>query len=338
MVSSHCCNCRVLCSAVGGVAMSNKILAVYNTCGISGQENTVFYIDAIKSVLEQKGFQEGDVRLVVSACMMSELCQMNLKNNFGDMISYNFIYESYPLTVTFNDTIDQCVKHFGAFDSYLYLDSGISLNGISDELPSLRTLEYAYAQHKSGPYAMTAICPTNDDGHEWWGTTYFETPDENYIFPIGKATNLHCQFYSEEMRQAYNGRLHADIYANDTSESISTFFSGALKRNLMMIAPAKLRVLHNQSMDGASIGWRGQNPDGTVKLFQTEKSMDERFQEGYEFGFGYEECKPRWLHDPNKFDENGHAKDDRLLDFMRRECFLKPDEFSYENIVRRFEP
>lgn len=221
----------------------------------------------------------------------------------------------------------------GAFDSYLYIDSGINFWDPSGHWDALKTM---YDIHKSGPYAMTAAMPSNDDGREWWGVEYEE--DKPYIFPVGKTTNLHCQLYSEEMRQAYNGRLHCDIFANDSSESLSSFLAGAMKKQMVMCPASKVHLLHNQSMDGASIGWRGQNPDGTVKLFKTDKDMDKRFHEGYEFGFGYEECKPRWLHDPDKFDANGFATDDRLLPFINQECFLKPDEFSYDSIVHRFEP
>ena len=47
--------------------MSNDILVVYNTCHTAGKDKTNYYIDAIRSILNQNNDQDIDYRVVVSA-------------------------------------------------------------------------------------------------------------------------------------------------------------------------------------------------------------------------------------------------------------------------------
>lgn len=312
--------------------MKKNLLAIYNICGIGGFQNSAYYQDAILSVLRQKGFEEDELKVVISSCCSGDLIVHQLNTAFGNSISYNWIGESIPLTASFNHTVKKYVEHFGEFDGYLYLDSGINLH---DPLLRFDSLKILWDAHLKGNYAMTAAMPTNDDGHQWWGIQYPESGI--YEYKAAQTTNLHCQIYSEEFRKAYDGKLHCDIFANDTSESVSYYLCAAIRRKFAMCLD--LRVFHNTSMDGASIGWRG--GDGPRKrLFVTEKTMDTRYEEGYHFGFGYEECNDNanWLHDPDKFDAEGYAKDERLHEFLRRELFLSKQEFNYDEIAHEFVP
>lgn len=306
-----------------------RLLVIYNICGISGFQNHAYYENAIKSVLEQKGFAEGELKLVVSSCQSTDWTVHHLTTTFGNQISYNWITDSVPLTVSFNHTVREAVKRFGEFDGYLYLDSGINFWNPTREFNSLRLL---WDTHLSTELvAITAAFPSNDDGRQWWGITYPEVPGE-YVFQIGQTTNLHCQIYSEEFRKAYNGRLHCDIFANDTSESVTSYLCAGIERKFQL--STRLQVFHNCHLDGASIGWRG--GDGPRKrLFITEKTMDERYQEGYHVGFGYEECNgnQNWIHDPSLYPLK---EPEKLREFCARELFLTKEQFDYDTIAHHF--
>lgn len=309
-----------------------KLLVVYNICGISGFQNVAYYEDAIKSVLRQKGFEEGELKLVVSSCCSLDHCMQNLTQVLGSLISYNWIGDSVPLTVSFNHTVMKSVEHFGAFDGYLYLDSGINFWDPSKRYDSLRKL---WDIHLGNPdAAITAAMPSNDDGSSWWGIEYPESGE--YTYKIGQTTNLHCQIYSEQMRKAYNGKLHCDIFANDTSESVTSYLTAAIGKKFVMTN--QIQVFHNCHLDGASIGWRG--GEGVRKrLFVTEKSMDERYAEGHQYGFGYEECNgnENWLHDPSLFTADGKAlREAELLEFLKTNLFLTKEEFDYGAIAHHF--
>src|SRR5882672_4756323 len=175
----------------------SKLCAVYNVCGIGGRDTQVltYYIDCIRSLLSQDifGGPGDDYKIAISGCMSSDPVQQTLQLlTFGEHLSYNWIEEPLPLSVTFNDTVDHMVKHFGPFDGYLYVDSGISFWDPSGRYDALKNL---WDVHQNGPYAITAAMPSNDDGSSWWGIQY--RPDEDYVFPVGKATNMHCQIFSE---------------------------------------------------------------------------------------------------------------------------------------------
>lgn len=315
------------------------LLLIYNICGISGYQNAFYYVDAIKSLLRQQ--LHVPFKIAISSCLSTARTEQILKENLGDAVIYNWIEESLPLPHTFNHTVQKCVEHFSdVFSNFGYFDSGVNLHDPSNQYDALSNFYKEHTQNKN--IAISAAMPSNDDGRQWWDIQYPWEDDPhyngNYIFPVGKTTNLHCQLYTNEFRKAYNGRIIPDIFANDTSESVTTFMTAAIRKQFQMVNANRIHVFHSQNMDGASIGWRGQNQDGTVRLFNTEKTMDQRFFEGYEFGFGYEECKPRWLHDSDKFNVNGFAKDERLLPFLKKELFLSKEEFNYEAIQHRFEP
>lgn len=312
--------------------MNKRLLVVYNICGLSGFQNLAYYEDALKSVLLQKGFSPGQLKVVVSSCMSMDHAAQNLTHVFGRDLSYNWIGDSLPLTVSFNHTILKSVERFGAFDGYLYLDSGINF---WDPLRRFDALKILWDVHnEASDVAITAAMPSNDDGRGWWGIQYPENGE--YTYKIGETTNLHCQIYSEEFRKAYEGRLHCDIFANDTSESVTSYLCAAIKKRFIMTN--RLSVFHNTHLDGASFGWRG--GEGIRKrLFITEKSMDERYQEGQPLGFGYEECNGNsvWAHDQAMFDEDGNAlQAENLHAFLKRELFLSKEQFDYDSIAHHF--
>ena len=309
---------------------SMKILAVLNICGISGRQNVSYYVDTIRSLLLQThGVKEPqNLKVAISSCASLPECRLSLERAFGDYVTYNWIPGRYPLGVTFNDTVDQCVKHFGAFDGYLYIDSGVSLWG------QWGMVEFMAQWHQETKNAaISAVATSNDTGFEWWGI-----PMEPgvYTLPVGKAFNMHFQLFDEEWRKAY-GRILPDLFASDTSESVFTFMAAGIKRKVQI--HRSLSVLHAHSMDGASSGFRGKIIFPGVP---GQKTMDQIYEEGKGLGFGYEECSPdkKWVHDPGKFTaDTGEAIDPvALRDFIKENLYVHPPVFDYQHIHREFVP
>ena len=79
-----------------------KILVVYNTCGISGKDNSTSYIRSMNNILEQEfsGFD-----LVMSSCLNHQDTRNAVMEAIGSSAKYNFIYERHPVNVTFNHTV-----------------------------------------------------------------------------------------------------------------------------------------------------------------------------------------------------------------------------------------
>ena len=88
----------------------NKTLVVYNTCGVTGRANDNYYLYAIDSLLKQNF---DNYAVAVSSCMNSQATRDTLQSNFKQYISYNFIDELVPVSVSFNHTVLKCIEKYG---------------------------------------------------------------------------------------------------------------------------------------------------------------------------------------------------------------------------------
>ena len=318
-----------------------KLLVIYNTSEILCPSNVPHYIDSLRSILSQTIYDSfgEDFKVAVSGCMMTDRTKQQLYSTFGNHLSYNFVEENLPLSITFNDTIDRCTERYGEFEGYLYVDSGIDFWDPCQRFDALQRLWDVY---KSGPYAITNAMPSNDDGSSWWGIQYKQ--GEDFIFPVGKTTNLHCAIFSQDWKSFYK-RVLPDIFASNAMESVFPHMSAAIHRK--NIITQKVHVKHMTNLDGASGGSRMPSPDRIPmsdtfqtggQLFKTKKTIDKKYVEGYQFGAGFEECVDYWKHDPSKFDSEGYALDPALKEFYKKEVYLSQDEFDYRNIRRIFIP
>lgn len=314
-----------------------KLLVVYNTYGQASHQ-IPFYVDSLRSILWQSTFADNEFKVVISACCPSNMWQIQSTNTFGDALSYSFIGDNVPLSVSFNHSVDKMISHFGEFDDFLYLDSGITLWDPLQRFDAMATL---YAIHKNGNHAITAAMPSNDDGRQWWGIEYGE---EDFVFPVGKCTNMHAQIFSKDWKTAYN-RVLPDVFASHCMESAFSGMAAAIHRKYVLTP--RVHLLHAHSMDGASLGSRQPDSDRRPMstmfetgglFFKTKRTVDDMYRDGVELGFGIEECKEPWKHRPECFDENGFAKDPRLKDFYRDNLYLKKEEFDYDLMNCQFIP
>jgi len=189
-----------------------KVLVVYNICGISKRENVSYYFAAITSILNQKF---DSFHLVISSCASTPETRKIISDKLGSQISYNWIDDILPLSVTFNHTVRKCVQSLGKFESYLYVDSGVTFGSNRYVIRDL------YELLKSGDYGMASAQVDLDDGFGYWGVSIQKGKD--YTVPMGKTINLHCQLFSHELYKNYNNKILPDIFAHHTSESVFTF-------------------------------------------------------------------------------------------------------------------
>ena len=317
----------------------NKLLCIFNCCGIKGLERFDRYIRHIESCLHQDG---DGWRVVVSGCCSTRSCKSVLRQKFANRVSFNWIDQVLPVFTTCNHTVDQCVQRWGAFDGYVYLDSGVDIgagpwpheederSSVFNRLYDLLVTEKADSGHREVWWknAMVAVGVDEDTGYEWWGLR--PPRGEDFVIPVGRTINLHSQVFSEELRQAY-GRILPDVFASDTGESIFTFMTAAIGRRFLLMG--KPTVRHEHSMDGASVGFRGKPLTFKVEMSEFRRRLDE----GKPLGFGYEECQSVLMHDPSKFDANGNATEPGLRQWIKDSMFLKPEEFDYSQVKHTFE-
>jgi hypothetical protein len=268
--------------------------------------------------------------------MNSWECLSFLTEQFGESISYNSINEPLPISVTFNDTVEQCIRRFGEFENYMFIDSGIDFANSTDAIDKLLAL------HESGPYAMTSARTDDDMGlNDWFGTDMRGDSifvNGNLIVPVGKAVNLHVQIFSNEVLKSYN-RILPDIFAGQCMESVFSFMCAAL--NKKWVVHKDIVLNHKTGMDGPSSGfsptkWMMSGKNRWDHLFKKNESIVDIINRGYEYGMGYEEIQKIVIHDPSKYDDEGYAKSDLLKEYIRDNLYLTSNEFDYFNIKRSF--
>ncbi len=318
----------------------SKMLVVYNTCGISGRENSEYYRRAISSIINQS-FE--DFNIVVSDCLCNHATRGRLISYFGNIINYNLIDDRVPVNISFNASVLKAIEHLGEYECYLFVDSGINFE--SDNL----VLQKLYDLYKSGPYSIVHGRAMSDTGfqsfsglphHENDYLSYREYFKEHgpYIVPVGMAVNTHVQLHGKELYKAYK-KLIPDIFAGQCTESVMTFLAAAIKTNTVISHDTEIE--HITGLDIPSIGfspnaWEYSGGKKWDHLINTNESILDIIGRGTEYGMGYAEGhldgEGKVQHNPDCFDENGFAKDDRLKDYIKRNMFLSQDQFNYEQM------
>ncbi len=311
-----------------------KLLVVYNTCGLSGRENTSHYLHSLNTILNQN-FITYDV--VVSDCLSSQKTRQILTNNLQSKVYFNFIDEKLPVNNTFNCSVQKTIALNGHYDGYIYVDSGVDFG--DDKL----VLQKMYDLYNSGPYSMVVARTKTDTGfHAWLGWGRDENDylghrealnDNHYKIPLGKAVNLHAQLFSDEMLVEY-GNLMPDIFAGHCSESVLSFLAAAL--NTKWVIHKDIELEHKTALDMASVGfspseWQSSGRPTWDHLIIEESILD-IIGRGQKYGMGYEELRGIVNHDPTKFDENDFALDSSLKHYIKNNLFLQTSELDYSTV------
>jgi len=312
---------------------TNKLLVVYNTCGLSGRDNSEYYVAALNTILAQK---INGMKIVMSDCGGHSIVRNKIVQQFGNNISYNFINEILPIATTFNHSVLEGVKEFGQFDSYLYVDSGVYFTN-TDQLSTL------YNLLNDGPHGIVSSRVNDDSGvfvnfglgeHEGDQSQEYKLFERgDFTIPVGKAINCHVTLWSNKLLQHYK-RLQPDIFAGWCGESTWSFICAAVKQK--WVISKDVIVNHNQGVDGQSSGF---NPQ--VWKMQGNKNIDHPFlvssvidimKNGQKHGLGYEEAQNVVMHDPTQYDDNGYCTNDQLKEYIRDNLFLSTSLLDYDRI------
>ena len=295
-----------------------RLAVIYNTCGLR-QDSPVHYINSLNSILDQN-YQ---CKVIMSSCMNSDECLKYIKNVYGDEILINSIKDKLPVNVTFNHSCLLARDMFGEFDGYLYIDSGVKLNTYDD-------ISDLVALSEGGEYGIVAAQADSDHGYEDWFGDLKITKD--YVIPIGKTVNSHCQIYHRKLLDYY-GYILPDIYASHCTESVFSYLCAAL--GLRFVLSKDVVVNHATGVDGQSAGfdpgeWCRKGGQTYEHPFFV-RSVVELAKLGQQYGFGYEECRGIVNHDPNKFTD-GLSNDPHLKEFIRYSQFIGNMGFDYKSI------
>jgi hypothetical protein len=324
--------------------MKNSLLAVYNICGIKG-DNTKWYIECIHNLLNQN---LDNTRILVSSCKNSKECIKELYSTFGNRISYCVTPELHTVNVTFNNSVRKAVEHFGEFDSYMYIDSGCNVDNQDD------IFYLSYKCLVDNDYGIVVVQTDTDECLHDLGNAYvYESPEiqvkgKDLVVPIGVSINQHTALFSNKIFKSYK-KLYPDVFAAFCSESVLNYIAASV--GLRWVIMADKQVRHAKAVDGPSSGFthrvESRNKKGEVEsnnfwnnlLYGRDVLDFLNDDEAYQAGLGYEETNNVMLHNPNAYTADGLCKNpDRLKRTIEKYLFLNEEELKYENIKCKFIP
>ena len=314
-----------------------KILVVYNTCGIRG-DNTNWYIQCLESILNQKfsGF-----RVVLSSCLNSKECIAEIVKKFRNTISYSIHSEPHTVNMTFNKAVQDAVTEFGEFESYIYVDSGCFFDN------NVNILSNLYETYKQTNAEMIAVQSDTDealqvlDNKFSYESSEVQIKNENYIIPVGKAINLHVQLFGHKLFNAFNQKIIPDVFAAYCTESTFSFLTASVKSKWIILKDIQVR--HLKGIDGASCSQPHGSPvygnPWNNLLYGRDATIFIKDPAAIECGLGYEECGNIMMHRKEAYDESGYSLyPDKLQENINKYFFLSKEEINYEDIKSLFVP
>lgn len=306
-------------------------LIVYNICEI-GHRNCDWYVNCVDNLLK---LDHSRYHVVISGCRVSQETKDRLHEKYKGTVSLSFTENFIPVNMTFNLAVQQCVKRFGSFDGYLYIDSGVDVQGNRD---LLNQMEERFVTDR---YSMVTAQTDTDHGHHWFNEDHVHNPyikGEDFVMPVGKCCNLHVQLFSNDLLNAY-GRLIPDIFVAYCTESVFSFLNAGIQKQWVIIKDVILT--HIKEKDGATqsydhAGPRKEHWNNLYGMSDMSDIINDPLAK--EVGLGYEELNGVLLHDPALYDENGHCNNMDLKKYIKDKLFLQPDQLQYDHILSHFIP
>lgn len=316
----------------------DKLLIVFNTCGVSGLETIDYYKEALDSIYNQS-FQDFDI--TIASCLHPESIRNELQKLYPKIDIY-CIDQKFPIHTSFNHAIIETLKHrHNNYFGYTYFEAGAVFTKNNDLQLLVNYVKSPNAgivvpqsDHDTGLHLFFGIGSNNNDTSQndklFRGNLYFK-------FPPGKATNLHVAIYSRRLFDYY-GKLQPDIFRTHTMESTLSFMCGALKTDWLMLRDSKIHHRKLNSIDSICFNpyeWKRQGNQNWNDPYIISDILD-RLLPSLEFGGGYEECESIMMHDESKWDENFYCLDNRLAPFYKENLFLTEKELPHDSINAHF--
>ena len=342
--------------------INRDLLVVFNVFGEKTDEEGHIgeHIRALESIFWHidKHKLQNSVRVVVSACLISDNMSQRLRDHFKDrldIIRYNTPLNPpenappwgkvgrWPCQVTFNKTCLVSEERFNEhYNGYFYISSGLILPQIEDLFP--RIIE----KNNSGEYGIIQLQVDVDQGYHWlghgegWNVIDFS---KDYYVPIGNNCNWHIGVMNRSLLDFY-GMPQSDIHGVCGLESALSYISYAIRKKYVLL--------------GNSICTHVPQAEHAYKMVDRIKNMpmidcgrlwartNEHFledHEGVESGLGYfpgKQCNnagDKWFgfdgvlaHKQDKYDENHLSNDIRCRDAVKRQYFTNIDDLDYSRI------
>jgi len=350
--------------------MSNKMLVVYNTCGIGEKPNVDGWIGKLEPLI---GDEFEGLRICHSDCGSDDKSLERVRERFGGLISHYYVKNHLPVHITFNSCVRKCVKRYGEFEYYVHLSSGTSLD--------VKSLKRIYEWLIADSNVARVVIPAQNDNSsptdfikhallvkreknikskshrieqskkdQIWDTS------KKYVLTPGKRSTNHASIISNEWYKKFDDKLHPDIYNGIGVEGTYSFLATSIhKQNVIVPTDLIDEYVPNEEIEGTSdrhnirekrVNW----------MFGKIRDLEKINFKNHHLGFVTDlpmryRLEPKVMYqqrnisdyDPDVpkiyegfFDEDGYYIDKSnekfLYDNLCKDLFLNDDEFDYDKI------
>lgn len=314
-----------------------KILVVYNICGIKFN-NIDMWLNHLEDITTQS---YPNYKIAISGCKINDSSKQKLidfKNKHNNVI-LNFIDEILPISITFNQTVQICVKEFGPFDGYFYIASDVKFGNDKEVISKMVKL------HFENNCAITSAMVDNDHGldgiyYDCWNELDELLNTDHFCINIGRGANMHAMIFDHSIYANFDNRLLPDIFASHHIENTFIYIAAALRKKFA-VHNKDIILRHIGFADGHAVGFMDEikwdHKIAWSHLFKSKIPAEERLlnNEAKECGFGY--GGTLLLPNEKMYDENeNHIDPTRLLNFLKTAIYLSEDEFNYQNTKSNF--
>ena len=231
---------------------------------MTGLEGLYHQIDAAK----EHSNGEYTFRVVVSACMVGDLCVEKIKEEYGDRIHIFRYPDRYTCQVASNKTILKAIEHFNEeYEGYLYFSSGIFFG---DSLQRLMVHNFENYNQPDTPFSTNPLIIADvvkklrtkkygliqlqvDDDHGYhflgFGTTFWKTQVNlkyDYVIPLGNHANFHAGAIHRSLKDYY-GKPISDVHGFCGMESTLSYCCAALKKQYLLLGNSAM--MHAEKFD-----------------------------------------------------------------------------------------
>ena len=328
-----------------------SLTIIYNACGLSGRDNSDFYIKNVRSILNQ---DLENKRVVFSGHHIPPKVFEKVINEFGREITYCLTKGRLAVNQSFNHSVLKSVENYGESDGYMYVASDVTFSEDSKALSRL------YERTKNPENGIISPEIDKDNGYYWW-FNFDQTEnlwdvfgrDKDFVVPLGATANIHCKIFSNKIFKEY-GRVLPDVFVSYCTETIFSFLAASVQQRFIIANDVTFQHANHvpgaghHGLDGQTLSYGA----AWDRLFPgTPKTISEIISDpkAAASGLGYEEwappfiekgeCpadKPHLMHDSSKFDKNGYSLNNDLRDFIKENFFLKQNVLDYDKIENIF--
>lgn len=315
----------------------NKILCVYNICGIS-KDNTEVYPYYLEKLLNQDF--DGQIEFIVSACQPKERTIPHLKSLFPQA-SYLEISDRIPINVSFNHAVLKGIEKWGKFDAYAYvtcdsvMNTPYDIQNLFDIVKDNQNIGMVSARidHDSCYSYGILLNGINHPQYDKIAEAMMFKDGQNYKMQPGQACAAHVNLYSSTIQEYYS-KCCPDIFSGYSTESVFHTICSALKLDWII---GNVLIGHTPSLDCPSAGFRPEAEDrNSVPTYYQgfiDSNLNEIFGEEYKkLGGVLENCQGIIPPNIENYDNNGWIKNEQLKEYIKNNIYLSKEKFDYNQV------